>query len=151
MLRVRCQQTVTIDAKGRLALPAPIRRALEGLGQRDLVLTFSRGTDGDSVWAWLPEDYEQLEAEVSTQDRFSEEVQDFAHSVLATAQDVELDGQGRVRIPPMLREQAALQRECVVFVVLGQIQIWDKESWARRSERAKERQLLRKGTPGASQ
>ena len=56
MIRVRCQQLASIDAKGRLALPAPIRRALEEAGEQQLVLTYS---PQGSVWAWTPAHYEQ--------------------------------------------------------------------------------------------
>ena len=54
MIRVRCQQHVTVDDKGRLALPAPIRRALDESQTRSLVLAFSRG----GVWGWTPTHYE---------------------------------------------------------------------------------------------
>lgn len=148
-IKVRCQQNVTIDAKGRLALPAPIRRALEGLGQSSLVLTAASGADGaTSVWAWTVEDYERsVESRMEELDPFATDVQDFAHSIMASAQDVELDKQGRVRVPPPLREAAALGRECVVFVVLGHVEIWDKEAWEQRSVNARARQQARRGMP----
>ena len=110
MIRVRCQQHVTIDAKGRLALPAPIRRALEDSGQGSLVLAFARG----AVWAWTAEHYErEVEARMLEQDPFSSDVMDFAHSMMSTAQDVDLDKQGRVRVPAPLRE---LENQSVLIV-----------------------------------
>lgn len=148
-IKVRCQQNVTIDAKGRIALPAPIRRALEELELTSLVLTSASGAGGESVWAWTVEDYEaSVESRMEELDPFATDVQDFAHSIMASAQDVEIDKQGRVRIPPPLREAAGLERECVVFAVLGHVEIWDKAAWERRMETARARQQARKGMPG---
>lgn len=145
MIRVRCQQHVTIDDKGRLALPAPIRRALDQKEQRSLVLAFSRG----AVWGWTPEHYEsEVESRMMSQDPFSAEVLDFAHSMMSTAQDVELDGQGRIRIPPPLRELAGLTKDVVVHVLLGHIEIWDQEQWNRRFEESLLRVRNQNGMPG---
>ena len=148
-IKVRCQQHVTIDAKGRLALPAPIRRALEEMEQTSLVLTSASGPDGDAVWGWTEADYEaSVESRMEEMDPFATEVQDFAHSIMASAQDMEVDRQGRIRIPPSLRDAAGLDRECVVFVVLGHIEIWDKVTWEKRAENARARQQARRGMPG---
>jgi len=136
---------VTIDAKGRLALPAPIRRALEEQQQAMLVLAFSRG----AVWGWTPSHYEsEVEAPLMSQDPFSQEVMDFAHSMMSTAQDCELDAQGRIRVPPPLRELAGLDKDCVVHVLLGRIEIWDQAAWARRFEESLHRVRNQSGMPG---
>ncbi|MEQ1506072.1 MAG: hypothetical protein ABMB14_27820 [Myxococcota bacterium] len=145
MLRVRCQQHVTIDEKGRLALPAPIRRALEQQEQKMLVLAFSRG----AVWGWTSQHYEtEVESRMMSQDPFSTEVLDFAHSMMSTAQDVELDGQGRIRIPQPLRELAGLGKDCVVHVLLGRIEIWDQVAWDRRFQESLHRVRNQAGMPG---
>lgn len=146
MIRVRCQQHVTIDDKGRLALPAPIRRALDG--QSALVLAFSRG----AVWGWTPAHYEsEVESRMMSQDPFSADVLDFAHSMMSTAQDVEIDAQGRIRIPQPLRELAGLSKECVVHVLLGRIEIWDQGAWERRFEESLHRVRGQAGMPGRSE
>jgi MraZ protein len=145
VIRVRCQQHVTIDAKGRLALPAPIRRALDEAQQRSLVLAFSLG----AVWGWTPQHYEQeVEARMMSQDPFSNDVLDFAHSTMSTAQDSEIDGQGRIRIPPPLRDLAGLEKDCVVHVLLGHLEIWDKGTWDARFQESLHRARVHKGMPG---
>lgn len=146
MIRVRCQQHVTIDSKGRLALPAPIRRALEDSGDSALVLTYAQG----SVWAWTPEHYEaSVERRMMEQDPFATDVLDFAHSMMSTAQDVDLDKQGRVRVPPPLRDLAGLEKECVVHVLLGHIEIWDRQAWDERFQESLHRTRARSGMPGS--
>jgi MraZ protein len=43
------------------------------------------------------------------------------------------DKQGRVTIPPMLRDYAGLDRECVVIGAMNRVEIWNTESWNRYS------------------
>ncbi len=145
MIRVRCQQHVTVDAKGRLALPAPIRRALEEANVGSMVLAFSRG----AVWGWTPQHYEsEVEARMMQQDPFSSEVLDFAHAMMSTAQDVEIDAAGRVRIPPPLRELAGIDKEVVVHVLLGHVEIWDKAAWDKRFAESLHKSRAQVGMPG---
>jgi MraZ protein len=145
VIRVRCQQHVTIDVKGRLALPAPIRRALEDQQQNLLVLAYSRG----AVWGWTPAHYEsEVESRMMSQDPFAPEVLDFAHSMMSTAQDTEIDAQGRIRIPPPLRELAGLDKDCVVHVLLGRIEIWDQAAWDRRFQESLHKVRGSAGMPG---
>jgi MraZ protein len=148
VIRVRCQQHVTIDTKGRLALPAPIRRALEDQQQQHLVLAFSRG----AVWGWTPQHYEnEVESRMMSQDPFSTEVLDFAHSLMSTAQDTEIDAQGRIRIPPLLRELAGLEKDCIVHVLLGHLEIWDQGAWQRRFDESLQRVRQQTGMPGRNE
>jgi MraZ protein len=126
VLRVRCQVTATLDDKGRLALPAVLRRALGDAAVESLVLTFHQG----AVWGWTPEDFERdIERPLSEQDPFHPQVLQFSRALLAPAQDVEVDRQGRLRVPPMLRELAGLDREVVVNSLVNRIEIWDKVRW----------------------
>lgn len=129
MLRVRCQATATLDDKGRLALPAVLRRALAKYDVNSLVLTFY----GGALWGWTPDVFEQsIEGPIAEQDPFDPSVAQFSHAILAPAQDLELDRQGRIRIPPMLRKLAGLDREVVVNSLGNRLEVWDKAAWDER-------------------
>lgn len=144
MLRVRCQATATLDPKGRLALPAPLRHALAGANESALVLTFNRG----AIWGWTRETFENtVEAPLETADQFDTAVQDFIHAVVSIAQDVEIDGSGRIRIPALLRERAGLTKDVVVNSVLDRVEIWDREAWEQRFAEALERSSRTSGLP----
>ena len=126
MLRVHCQSNATVDQKGRLALPRPLRTALEEATVDRLVVTFS----GESLWAFTPDDfYERIEAPLEQGDVWDEDVQDWVHAVLAPAQDVNVDKQGRILLPPMLRELAGMDRDVVVNSVQRRLEIWDRTAW----------------------
>jgi len=145
MLRVRCQANATLDSKGRLALPAPIRRALGEHGVDSLVLTFHKG----SLWGWTASDFEErVERPLANRDPFDEDVRDFTHSLLSPAQDVDIDGAGRIRIPAPLRELAGLGKEVVVSSVLHRIEIWDRATWDARFRTSLDRSRSRSGMPG---
>jgi MraZ protein len=132
VLRVRCQAAATLDDKGRLALPAVLRRAFGRSDVESLVLTFHEG----AVWGWTPDVFEAtIERPLSEQDPFNANVLQFTHAILAPAQDVDVDRQGRIRVPPLLRELAGLDREVVVNSLGNRLEIWDKAAWQVHFER----------------
>lgn len=144
MLKVRCQAQATVDDKGRLALPAQLRRALTDADQASLVLTIHQG----AIWGWTPADFEAaVERPVQSRDPFAADVLDFAHAVLASAQDVEIDAQGRIRIPPMLRDLARIERDVVVNSLLDRIEIWDRAAWEARFRQSLDRRAQASGLP----
>lgn len=145
MLHVRCQAAAHLDAKGRLALPAALRREFGVHRVTSLVLTFHKG----AILGWTPAEFEQtVEAPLAKADPFDEAVMDFAHALLGPAQDVEVDGQGRIRIPPLLRELASLEREVMVNSLLNRLEIWDRASWEARFKAARLGAAALKGMPG---
>ena len=56
-------------------------------------------------------------------------VRDYSRVFFASASDEELDKQGRITIPPSLREYAGLQRDCVVIGANTRLEIWDADAW----------------------
>ena len=147
MLKVRCQAVATLDVKGRVALPAPLRRAVGVSDVHSLVLTFHRG----AIWGWTPADFERsVEQPVAAADPFNVEVMDFAHALLAPAQDVEIDRQGRIRIPAPLRELAGLGREVMINSLVNRLEIWDRQAWTTRFSESLDRARGFSGMPGGS-
>jgi len=125
-------------------LPAPLKRAVGVHGVTQLVLAFQKG----AVYGWPPAEFARLESEVEGFDPFDDEVADFVHGFLSTANDVDIDGQGRIRVPVMLRDLAGLEREVVVNSVLNRIEIWDRETWDGRFAESLKRRATRSGLPG---
>jgi MraZ protein len=112
----------TLDAKGRLAIPARFREALaEGL-----VLT--RGIDRClalyPLAAWRP-----LAERVSALPLSDPDARNFRRLVFAEASDLSLDGQGRILIPPELRRYAGLERDALVIGMDTALEIWSPDRW----------------------
>ena len=112
----------TLDAKGRLAIPARFREALaEGV-----VLT--RGIDRClalyPMAAWLP-----LAEKIDALPISDPDARTFRRMVFAEAVNLDLDAQGRVLVPPELRRYAELDREALVVGVNTSIEIWSPARW----------------------
>ncbi|MDP2661019.1 MAG: division/cell wall cluster transcriptional repressor MraZ [Dehalococcoidia bacterium] len=115
-----------IDQKGRVAIPSRLRDSF-GDG---LVLT--RGYEKCIVVYPLTEwnkVAERLAALPSTQSR----VRRISRSTFSSAFQQELDGQGRVLVPPPLREYAGINGDVVIVGVNNYIEIWSKANWASES------------------
>ena len=63
----------------------------------------------------------------------SKDARKFSRFFFAGAAAVELDKQGRILLPPVLREYANLQKDVVLVGVLSRVEIWDKALWEERS------------------
>jgi MraZ protein len=145
MLKVRCQAHATLDDKGRLALPSPLRVALTAAKVDRLVLVFSQG----AVWGWDEATFSaRVEGPMMEADPFAPDVLAFSHALLATAQDADLDAQGRIRVPPLLRELAGIDREVVVNSLLDRVEIWDKARWEEHFQESIGRAGQLQGMPG---
>ncbi|MGD8244084.1 MAG: division/cell wall cluster transcriptional repressor MraZ [Anaerolineae bacterium] len=116
-----------LDSKGRLTIPAKFRADLD----KGLVVT--RGID--RCLAVFPMDeWERLSGQVSDLPMTDPQVRAFRRLLFANASDVFPDKQGRVLIPPRLREYANLDGEVVVTGLNTYLEVWSPEAWDRVRE-----------------
>jgi MraZ protein len=115
-----------VDEKLRVAIPKPLRDAL-GTSAKG-VLYVAPGTDG-SLALFTEEALADLAARLARSSPNAQDVRAFSRLFYARAQPVELDGQGRVRIPPELAQLAALGKEAVLVGVQTHLELWDRERW----------------------
>jgi MraZ protein len=112
-----------LDDKGRLILPAKYREELAG----GLVLT--KGQDG-CLYVFPAGEFQRITDALRTAPVTAKAVRDYSRVLFASASDEELDRQGRITIPPGLREYARLDRDCVVIGANTRLEIWDASAWA---------------------
>ena len=120
-----------IDAKGRLPVPAAFRRAL---GEGRVVVTQL----DQCLAVYSPAEWGKLEAQLAALPAFSKPVKALTRLLASRAVDCEIDVQGRILLPPALREAVGLGRDAVVVGVLNRFEVWAPESWeafVRESER----------------
>jgi transcriptional regulator MraZ len=123
-----------IDGKGRVPVPAPFRRALAALGADRVVVTVL----DQCLAAYAPAEWARLEEQIAALPAFNRQVKALTRLLASRAADCDLDVQGRILLPPTLREAAGLAREAVVIGALSRIEIWAPETWdafLRESER----------------
>ena len=112
----------TIDNKGRIIVPVKLR---EALGDSFVV---TKGLDG-CLWMFDNAAWESVEKEIQAMPFTLKEARILARFMIAGASDGELDKQGRILVPPNLREYAQLDKEVVLSGVGSRVEIWSKERY----------------------
>ena len=116
----------SIDEKGRVSIPARFREVLQRENHDRLYIT-NFPFDGQRCLAlYPPSQWETLNANLRTKPRFDPRVQVFETLIIVGAHEVPVDRQGRILIPPKLREYAALDREVTFSARQDHFQLWDK-------------------------
>jgi MraZ protein len=112
----------TIDAKGRVSLPAELRVELQRRSEQAPFLA----NMPEHLALWPHEDWLAYERDLFTPDPFMPEAQDLRLFMLSGANPCAADAQGRILIPPALREHAHLDKDVVIAGAGTHIQIWDR-------------------------
>ena len=119
----------SVDAKGRVSVPSRFREILSERYEGKLVLTM----DFDKCIMVYPlEEWERVEEKIKSLPQSQKEVKDYTRFVFSNAAECELDKQGRILIPPPLREGARITKSVMVVGILNKMEIWDKGAWDTR-------------------
>jgi len=116
----------SIDDKGRVAIPKSLREAI-GMSKNG-VLYVAPGTDG-SLSLYPPEGFQSLAERLSLASPTARQVRDYSRLFYAQASRVELDKQGRVRIPSELIQLADLKKDAVLLGVQDHMELWERNRW----------------------
>jgi MraZ protein len=116
----------SIDEKLRVAIPKRLRDALECDKRAGIYI--APGTD-QSLAVYTEEAFAHLADRLAQASPTRQDVRTFNRLFYARAQRVELDSQGRVRIPPELAELARLDKEVVLLGVQDHMEVWSAERW----------------------
>lgn len=117
----------TIDAKGRMAVPAKFRAHMD----RGAVISKGMGT---CLSVYTRARWDEKSAELVA-GKTSEELRDFERRIYPSASEVELDAQGRMSIPAKLRGYARLESEVTVAGVRDHFEVWDRATWQAYQDR----------------
>lgn len=124
--------TLTLDSKGRLAIPTKYRERLVEHCDGQMVLTVDR--DHCLLLYPLPE-WEEIERKLVKLPSFNAQARRLQRLLIGHATEVELDGSGRILLSPELREFAGLDKTVVLIGQGNKFELWDQASWTvRRAE-----------------
>jgi MraZ protein len=114
----------SLDEKLRLALPRRFREMLSA--QKQLILT--PGTDG-SLALFSQQSFAELTGRLAARSPTSQDVRAFSRLLYAQSQTVEVDSQGRIRLPAELARLASLEGEVILLGVGDRIELWNRSRW----------------------
>lgn len=112
----------TLDAKGRLIVPAKFR---EILGEEFVV---TKGMDG-CLFVFANSEWEAFAEKLHDLPMINKEARQFTRFFLAGADSVQTDKTGRILIPSNLRDYAGITKDAVLVGVGSRVEIWSKERW----------------------
>lgn len=119
----------TIDPKGRIIVPTRFREAIKESGTDSIMITRM----DSCLFAYAHDRWAELEQKILHLPEKSEEMRRFQRFFIGGAQDCKCDAQGRVLIPPFLKQYSELEKEIVLVGVLDRFEIWSRENWDREN------------------
>ena len=123
----------SIDEKGRISVPAKFR---SDLGERFVV---SNGLDG-CIFLFPKHEWERLDASIRS--LYFKESRQLTRYFYANAAEVEIDAQGRICIPPVLRDLAGLKGASVVIGASNRVEIWNMKNWQNVSSSVEQDDII---------
>lgn len=124
----------TIDTKGRIIIPTRFRERITANGQDGVVITRM----DECLKAYPYDTWAEIEKKILSLSVKSEAMRRFRRVFIGGAFECACDKQGRVLIPPTLREYAELEKEIVLVGVLDHFEIWSRERWKSENSRLDE-------------
>jgi MraZ protein len=120
-----------VDEKGRLKVPAEFKRVIdEKYGQQFYITSL----DGKVAQIYPFEEWERIEQKLASLSTFNPTKKKFLSRVNYWGQAVEMDGQGRLLIPQLLRESAGIKGEVAVLGNLTCLEVRNLEAFRKEIE-----------------
>ncbi|MBI4847782.1 MAG: division/cell wall cluster transcriptional repressor MraZ [Nitrospirae bacterium] len=117
----------TVDPKGRIIIPSPLRKIISDHYNTKLFVTnalFDR-----CLHIYPLEEWNKLEEKVRTLPKMDKDIKLFNRRVIASATECEVDKQGRILVPSALREDADINGDIVIVGQIEKIELWNKKEW----------------------
>ena len=115
----------TIDAKGRIIIPSRFRDVIRADGADGLMISRM-----DSCLVGFPfNEWRKIEAKILAMAEKNDNMRRFRRVFIGSASECSCDSQGRILIPPALRQYAQLEKEIVLVGVLDHFEIWSRANY----------------------
>lgn len=128
----------TIDAKGRVSIPAKFREVLSDRYDSRLVATTYDGC----LIAYPNAEWQKLEEKVAELPKFSKDTRAFLRYFYSSAHDCAIDKLGRIIIPQPLRDYAKLEKDVVLIGAFKHIELWSKSVWQEAESAASQDEIV---------
>ena len=119
--------SVSIDSKGRLAVPSRFRERLLDIAGGCLVQTLN--PLDRCLWLYPLNEWEVIEGKLAALSDFDRQSRRAKQMMRGYATDSQLDAQGRILIPQELRAYASLDKQAVILGQGNKFEVWDQGNW----------------------
>ena len=123
--------SLNLDAKGRLAIPAKHRDALQSQGGGHLVLT---AHPHRCLLLYPQPAWEPIQAKLMGLSSFDKQSSTLQRLLVGFAEDIELDSAGRLLVSPVLREFSGLEKQAMLVGQGSHFELWSMEAWRTQLE-----------------
>ena len=127
---------INMDAKGRMAIPTRYRTVLDEICSGDIVITIDMKSTCLTL-SPLPE-WKKFEEKVAALPALDDLAEMLSRFVVGQAKDLQVDGSGRILIPPELRDYAQLEKKLVLVGRTRRLEIWSEDNWNAERQKSQE-------------
>ena len=124
---------LTLDSKGRLAMPARYREVLQLRASGKLVVT---ADSASCLLIYAAPDWEPIQQKLMGLSSFNPRTRDLQRLLVGNASDVEMDAAGRILVPAPLRKFAGLDKDVALVGQGARFELWDEGKWGEQMERS---------------
>jgi MraZ protein len=125
--------SLSLDAKGRVAVPSRHRDALQAQCAGHLILT---AHPHRCLLLYPQPAWEPIQAKIMALSSFDKQSSALQRLLVGFAEDLELDSAGRLLVSPVLREFAGLEKQVMLVGQGSHFELWSVEAWKTQLERA---------------
>lgn len=118
---------INLDTKGRLAVPTRYRDCLQDVCDSQLILTID--TQASCLLLYPLPEWEQIEKKLQTLPTFNAAARRIQRLLIGHATELTMDDNGRILIPPLLRDYAKLQSKVMLVGQIKKFELWSEEQW----------------------
>lgn len=130
MIKFRGVSNLSLDAKGRIVLPARYRERLVEISDSQLVITID--TDQPCLLIYPLNEWESIEEKIEALPSFNPTTRRIQRLLIGHATDTEVDTNGRMLLSNPLREYAQLGKKVVLIGQGKKFELWDEVLWNQR-------------------
>lgn len=127
MLFFRGINSINLDTKGRMAIPKRYRESIEEASENQLVATID--LHSPCLLIYTMDEWEVIERKLMSLPNMDPQARLVQRLLLGHASEMEMDGQGRVLLPSLLREHAKLDKEAILLGQGNKFELWSQAAW----------------------
>lgn len=127
MLFFRGINSVNLDEKGRFAIPKRYRESIADASDNQLIVTID--LHSPCLLIYTQDEWEVIERKLMSLPNVDPQARLYQRLLLGHATEVEMDNQGRMLLPGLLRDHAKLDKQAILLGQGNKFELWSQESW----------------------